>query len=262
MARDYIKKNASYYCSLINSFPKSGTHLLYQVFRNQYFIKDYKVFVASMPSLCKKPQKESKIINSIKNITNNELVRSHIYYSKDADEILSNSSVHYFIYRDPRDVVISEANYLYNMNRWHRLHKYFKKYVNLDDRIKFAIQGNEFHNTDIFYQNINERFLDYIGWINNSNVLSVRYEDLVSVKKNQSIEKILKYYIAQNHTSLDINLLISNSIKSIDPAKSHTFNTGGIDKWKQYFTNEHKDLFKQYAGNLLIKLGYEKDLNW
>jgi hypothetical protein len=247
---------------LINSFPKSGTHLLYQVFCNQSFVKDYKVFIASMPTLSKKPSTESKIINSIKNITNNELVRSHIYYGRETDNILSKSCTHYFIYRDPREIVISEANYLYNMNRWHRLHKYFKRYSSLDNRIKFAILGNDFHNTDIVYKNINERFLDYIGWLDNPNVFSVRYEDLIGARKEETIGNILKYYISKTNLSLDMNLLMSNSMNSIDPAESHTFNTGGIDKWKKYFTNEHKDLFKQYAGDLLIKLGYEKDLNW
>ncbi len=247
---------------LINSFPKSGTHLLYQLFCNQSFVKDYKTFVASMPTLNKFPDNEFKILKKIRNITSNELVRGHIFYSKNIDNLISQNSTHFFIYRDPRDVVISEANYLYSMNKWHRLHRYFKKFNRLDDRIKFATQGNEFYNTDIVYKNINQRFEHYLGWLENPNVFAVRYEDLIGTKKQIIIKKMLEYYISKNNLSLDINLLISNSINSIDPSKSHTFNTGGKSKWKNYFTNEHKSLFKEYAGNLLICLGYEKDLNW
>jgi hypothetical protein len=32
--------------------------------------------------------------------------------------------------------------------------------------------------------------------------------------------------------------------------------------WKHYFTKDDKQVFKQEAGKLLIRLGYEKDLSW
>jgi hypothetical protein len=35
--------------------------------------------------------------------------------------------------------------------------------------------------------------------------------------------------------------------------------TGG---WREFFTEEHKQLFKDVAGDLLVRLGYEKDNNW
>ena len=42
-------------------------------------------------------------------------------------DLAKKNVVHYFVYRDPRDVVISEAHYLREMNRWHRLAPYFRK---------------------------------------------------------------------------------------------------------------------------------------
>ena len=258
-----IYSKNSYKPILVNSFPKSGTHLLYQVFFNQCFIKDYKVFIASMPSISKQPIKELDVIDSVNKITNSELVRSHIYYSKALDFTIKNKCVHYFIYRDPRDVVVSEANYLFNMNKWHRLHGYFKKYKSLEDRIKFAILGNEFHKTNTLYGNINSRYLDYIGWIKNPNVFSVKYEDLIGSHKESKLEEIINYYLLMNNNvSIDFKQFFLNSISSINPSKSHTFHSGGSGKWKNFFNNEHKDLFKKYAGDLLVNLGYENDLNW
>ena len=32
--------------------------------------------------------------------------------------------------------------------------------------------------------------------------------------------------------------------------------------WRNYLTDEHKSRFKEIAGDLLIELGYEKDMNW
>jgi hypothetical protein len=51
-------------------------------------------------------------------------------------------------------------------------------------------------------------------------------------------------------------------VKAIQPRKSHTFRSGKTGGWHEYFTEEHKALFKDVAGDLLVKLGYEKDNNW
>jgi sulfotransferase 6B1 len=57
--------------------------------------------------------------------------------------------------------------------------------------------------------------------------------------------------------------LILNSLEaSINPTKSPTFRSGKTGEWKKHFTDEHKKIFKEVAGDLLIKLGYEKDNNW
>jgi hypothetical protein len=51
-------------------------------------------------------------------------------------------------------------------------------------------------------------------------------------------------------------------VEAIQPKKSHTFRSGKAGGWKQYFTEEHKNLFKNVAGDLLVKLAYEKNNDW
>lgn len=41
-----------------------------------------------------------------------------------------------------------------------------------------------------------------------------------------------------------------------------TFRKGVAGEWKAHFNEEHKRIFKNIAGQLLIDLGYEKDFNW
>ncbi len=48
----------------------------------------------------------------------------------------------------------------------------------------------------------------------------------------------------------------------IDPHRSPTFRKGKIGGWRESFTDEHKHLFKEIAGDLLIRLGYEADFDW
>jgi hypothetical protein len=40
------------------------------------------------------------------------------------------------------------------------------------------------------------------------------------------------------------------------------YRKGVAGDWKHHFTEDDKKLFKEIAGDVLIKLGYEKDFNW
>jgi hypothetical protein len=51
-------------------------------------------------------------------------------------------------------------------------------------------------------------------------------------------------------------------VEAIQPKKSHTFRSGKTGGWKEYFTEEHKSLFKEMAGDLLVRLGYETTNDW
>ena len=49
---------------------------------------------------------------------------------------------------------------------------------------------------------------------------------------------------------------------AIQPQKSATFRKGKTGGWRDHFTQEHKVLFKEIAGDLLIRLGYEHNNDW
>jgi len=49
---------------------------------------------------------------------------------------------------------------------------------------------------------------------------------------------------------------------AINPGKSPTFRSGKAGKWRESFAPEHKSIFKQVAGDLLIRLGYEISNDW
>jgi hypothetical protein len=51
-------------------------------------------------------------------------------------------------------------------------------------------------------------------------------------------------------------------VKAIQPKKSQTFRSGKTGGWNEYFTDEHKSLFKAVARDLVVKLGYEKNNDW
>ena len=166
-----------------------------------------------------------------------------------------------FIYRDPRDVVCSEAHYITAMNRWHRLHNTFKALPDKKSRIRFAIEGDLKDIAPVPYYDIGKRFECYKGWIKNPNTLTIRFEDLIGEQRKNVISGIITF-LKPHFCSLP-DTILTDCVAKIQPGKSHTFrHGGGVSAWKRNFAPEHIKLFKLYAGELLIELGYEKDLNW
>ena len=147
------------------------------------------------------------------------------------------------------------------MNKWHRLHKFFRKFDNLNDRISFSIAGNDYFETGIEYPDINKRFNNYKGWLNSKAWFCIKYEDLIA-NQSKSIELIADYMISNYKGYINKKEFIENALLNINPNKSHTFRDGGINKWKTFFNDKHKKLFKKYTRDLLIELGYEKYYDW
>lgn len=248
---------------LANSFPKSGTHLLLQILSGLPDTRTYRSFIASQPSVPFRERSHQSHLTLLRRIVPGELAAAHLFYHPQFDTALTEiNCVHYFIYRDLRDVVVSEAYYLTFMNPWHRMHPYFARLERMQDRISLAILGLTESNGKLHYPDIGARFRRYSGWLENQNVLSVRFEDLVSSSRSQALERIVDFYRAHTDPSSRNGFNTDNLEAKIDPHKSHTFRQGQVGGWRNQFTPKHMAQFKEVAGDLLIQLGYEKDLNW
>ena len=248
---------------LVNSFPKSGTHLLKQVFEPLGF-DDYLQHPSSLPSFPHKVREVERDIKDINNIVNNELICAHFFSREKLTSCLSKLNIiHFFIYRDLRDVVLSEMFYLKSINKLHALHSVFKNLENDNQRIKFAIMGNDYIQTKYPYPNISERFAWYKDWITDAFCYDIRFEDLINNDtQHEQVTMIINHLKSRGVKIDNINKYIAMSLDNLQPKNSHTYRKGGRGNWKTYFNKEHRDLFKEYAGNLLIELNYESDSNW
>jgi len=73
---------------------------------------------------------------------------------------------------------------------------------------------------------------------------------------------IMDHFLARAPLPTSRQLILESLETSINPKKSPTFRSGKTGEWKKYFTDEHKKIFKDAAGDLLVKLGYEKNNDW
>lgn len=247
---------------LVNSFPKSGTHLLFQIAKAFPNTDNFGSFVASQPSVSFKVRSNKEHLDLISKIIPGEIVRAHLFYDEEYVRALNaKNCVIFFIYRDLRDVVVSDAHYLGEINKWHRMYRYFKK-LNREERILRAIIGFSDEEIPFYYPNIAERFSNFAGWLTIQDVFPVRFEEIISPDKQIILNKIAEFSLRGRKMDYSITKILNQMMINMRPEKSHTYRSGRKENWKLEFTDEHRDIMKTIAGDLLIKLGYEKDNNW
>lgn len=230
------------------SIPKSGTHLLERVlclhpvlYRRKLptiMPHNYKAHGASMEDLLERTKPAQIIV-------------SHWYWDDLLDETLE--TLRYkklFMIRDPRDTLISEVRYVTKLPN----HPMYKWYIDepLEKQLERRLTGQCFGGGNSYAAEI----IRYIGWMEHATV--IRFEDLIdSEGRSSEVQRIYRdLEVELSREALDH--ILSHMVSSASP----TFNKGTSGGWRSVFTDELKDVFKTCAGDLLVRLGYESDMDW
>jgi hypothetical protein len=246
------------------SFPKSGTHLLDQIllgFSNAApYAKRLHSFYAEYEGESGKKRDSQQALDWLDSLRPRDVASAHLFAHPEAvARVTSPKFIPYFIFRDPRDVVVSHVFYITEMESRHVHHAYYQSLPDFDARLKVSILGRP--GSNIEFPNIADRFEPYLGWLDCPEVLTIHFEDLIHARAATLI-KIMDHLLDRVPLRTPRNLILASLEASINPAKSPTFRSGKTGEWRKYFTEEHKALFKEMAGDLLIQLGYEKDKEW
>ena len=100
------------------------------------------------------------------------------------------------------------------------------------------------------------------------NYLEVRYEDLLE-NPHQKMTELAQFlgvetredFIEEAVSSASFETLSRGRKRGQEDATSF-FRKGMAGDWRNIFTERDKEIYKEAAGDLLIRLGYEKDLDW
>ncbi|MFN8435177.1 MAG: sulfotransferase domain-containing protein [Anaerolineales bacterium] len=246
------------------SFPKSGTHLLDQIllgFANVApYAKRVHSFYAEYEGESGKKREPQKALAWLDSLRSCDVASAHLFARPEAiARVCTEKFAPYFIFRDPRDVVVSHVFYVTDMEARHVHHDYYQSLPDFDARLKVSILGRP--DSNIEFSNIADRFEPYLGWLDKKEVLTIHFEDLIHHRES-TLTSIMDHLLSRVTLQAPRQLILNSLEASINPTKSPTFRSGKTGEWKKHFTEEHKTLFKEVAGDLLIKLGYEKDNNW
>jgi hypothetical protein len=246
------------------SFPKSGTHLLDQILLGFSNVAPYSKrlhsFYAEYQGESGIKRKPEEATAWLKSLGAADIASAHLFARPQSIErVCSGNFVPYFIFRDPRDVVVSHVFYVTEMEANHVHHAYYQSLADFNARLNVSILGRT--DTDVEFPDIAARFAPYLGWLEQSKVLSIHFEDLIE-DRTAALNRILDHFLARVPLQTSRPLILAALEAAINPTKSPTFRSGKTGEWRKHFTLEHKKIFKDVAGDLLIKLGYEKNNDW
>lgn len=246
------------------SFPKSGTHLLDQIllgFSNVApFSKRLHSFYAEYDGESGRKRAPEQALAWLDSLGPRDIASAHLFARPEAiASVCSSKFVPYFIFRDPRDVVVSHVFYVTDMEARHVHHDYYQSLPDFEARLRVSILGRP--ELDVEFPDIAARFTPYLGWLDREEVLSIHFEDLIH-DRAATLTRIMDHLLARAPLPTPRQLILDSLESAINPKRSPTFRSGKTGEWKRYFNDEHKKMFKDVAGDLLVKLGYEKDGNW
>lgn len=247
-----------------NSKPKSGSHLLVQILTGFCQIMPY-VYVNAEPvrTINKNGGRRGpeRILADLQAIPRGVIGWGYVEATPENVSFLTQAGrVNYFIYRDPRDLLVSHVFFAAEMHEEHGMHAFYRSLPDFNQRLKVAITGID--RDGLYMVNVKQRYEGVFRWLATPNVMCLRFEDLI----NQRVTTLHAMLDEVEKTGYRIPTpreeAITVLLEAIQPRKSHTFRSGKTGGWKQYFTEEHKQLFKEIAGDLLVQLGYEQNNDW
>jgi hypothetical protein len=200
-----------------------------------------------------------------------QILLCHLRYDPELARLIETLRVAcLFLIRDPRDVLVSTAHFM--PGRALYMWRVLASLPDTKSRIAFLLKGGgapqELVDED---PSIAEwtlpPFAEYLrgweGWLD-SGAHVVRFEDLIGLRGGGGPElqratvRGVYGFLGMPLPEDALTRLCARMYSRISP----TFRKGGTGGWRQSFDDETKALFKERAGETVIRFGYESDDRW
>jgi len=254
-----------------NSFPKGGTHLLSALLGELPRMMFSGVHCAAGDFTAGAPRADAanldwdRLRRTLRRVNRGQFMTAHFPYVEGLDGELDKLGYRtLLILRDPRDIVVSAQHYITKMSS-HDLHRRFtEQYRTDDERITATIEGFTANEYGRGQDSIGERLERFMPWLTTPGVLVVRFEDLIGQagggsrsRQDELVESVARH-VGRPLPPERVRAVAGR----VWSDKSSTFRQGRVGGWRDELTPDHIALFKAVAGNQLIGLGYEADLDW
>jgi len=246
-----------------NAMPKSGSHLLAQVLRGLTSIGPFvdPGFPPVNRDEANRPLSERKILAGISSMRPGDIRYGYIHAREPYLSALAAAGrATIFVYRDPRDMLVSHVFYATDIYEEHGMHRYYAQLDSMEARLNAAIEGVA--DPEFYLSNVRARYDSYLDWLAQPEVFCLRFEDLI-LEREATLARLLGYLEVRG---FDLTYPRAQTIAAlaagIAPQKSGTFRKGQPGDWREHFTPANKARFKEVAGDLLAQLGYEEGEGW
>ena len=118
--------------------------------------------------------------------------------------------------------------------------------------------------------NLGATFEELEGWVNSRDkaVRIFLFEDLFGDRQLSTFKELMEHCRINMSEDILSSLLEKHNFKKItgrdlgDESHNHHYRKGVPGDWKNHFTAEHKNAFKEKYRSILIDMGYETDSDW
>ena len=236
----------------INTIPKSGTHLLYNLFKgsNNFRVFDEQIRGGNSFGTYNKNYVES-LIDSI---INKELVKGHLLFEDHyKQQLIKKKCLMILLVRDPRDIMTSALNFTSNIIPIHILGRALKDY-SYEDKIRLFIDGFEDKNLNFKRPPFSDLISGYYEWVEKTDfAIPVKFEDLKNDQfKIDFVKRIFKK-LNLDFKDSDYERMISSS----DPSRSFTFTKLSSKTWQSKIPVNLHDEVNLKLEPIIKKMGYE-----
>ncbi len=246
-----------------NAIPKSGSNLLFNVIRG---LVNLGPFVDSAQPVIKpytngKPTSMEWTRKQLDLLRPGDIRCGYLYATpENMAALLQPNWALFLITRDPRDNIVSEIFYALDIYPDHALHDHLLSMSSMEERIDTLIHG--IPEGDLKRAGVAEHYDRFLPWHEQAQVCTVRFEELISHPQAQ-LGRILDHLENFRFTpAIARTEAIDTLGRKMDPKRSNTYREGKSGAWRKHFTDRNRHHFKEHAGDLLIELGYETDLDW
>lgn len=278
---------------LINSLPKSGTHLLAKavelcgfrehfaddsrdeqervtpLFLNYREVKDamaqqspVRQAAANIPvgTLSPAPVDVATLSEWLAAIPAGGYLLGHMGWTSELAPLLEKQGVrHVFIIRDPRAVLASLLSFILDtkgMPKPHFLEADFKP-LSPEQRLDLLLEGGEASQAGVPVTPFHTIFRHLFAWHQEPSCLLLKFEDLVGEQgggSQQSQEQSVRRIA--NHLGKPFDDELAAHFGDVYNAKSRTFRKGSIDGWKHSLAPQHIERIQDYCQPLCREAGY------
>jgi hypothetical protein len=261
----------------LNGFPKSGLHLLWTWALP--FVKE----AAIMPPWAGTFQgnawttawsENGSLFERLDCLQPGTFLKGHCGWRQDIEDYMQeNGIVHVFVFRDPRDVAVSQAHHILGANErtgeigkilFHPGADAIKEATggDFDAVLSACIAGMD------EWEGVIKRWELYAGWLDVPWVLSLKFEDMRE-KAFEMAQLMIRYVYGRAARAAgfkmglyqeDLDSATRHLLHVADEARKYspTYRKGTSGGWREAFTDEHIELWKEHDPTGWVeRLGYE-----
>jgi sulfotransferase 6B1 len=248
----------------VNSFPKSGTHVVLAVLERIRMVRNSGVYVTNADVLPDASRPGGHMLDPrqrkhLVRVPPAHYVTAHLWARAEIFELLAGLGFRsVFVIRDPRDTVVSTALYLARMRKG-RHYRRFRGMPSDQARLIATIRGFPGDEQGPAMEPLSARLRGYGGWLDQPDCLTCRFEELIGEsgggsrgRQLESVTRLLEH-IGVELTPEETERAASGAFST----RSATFRSGRIGEWQTFFDESVAAAFAdEVPDELMAAYGY------